>query len=352
MAKPVLKEGVSPYPYHKGVNKLMETLKNKNSYDSAVESLDDRVQKVLLYLPSMMKDHISEVRLREGQPLAVQMGDRICFVSCQSKLTDRPGSQSFIVTREDIASSIRTMSRYSVHTHQHEIREGYLSVAGGHRAGLGGSAVLEKDGVANLREITSINLRIARDIRGCADQLVERIFSRRVQGVLIAGAPGSGKTTLLRDLGRQLSSGVTGRYLRVAVVDERCEIGGTAAEGRRDLGVCTGLLSGCPKGEGILMALRSLSPDLILCDEVGKEEEIRAVSMALNSGVPVVATIHASTLEELLARPQGVALLHTGAFQKVVLLEGAASPCKIKSIVEAGDFHAPVGRAFADSSLL
>ena len=228
MAKPVLKEGVSPYPYHKGVNKLMETLKNKNSYDSAVESLDDRVQKVLLYLPSMMKDHISEVRLREGQPLAVQMGDRTCFVSCQSKLTDRPGSQSFIVTREDIASSIRTMSRYSVHTHQHEIREGYLSVAGGHRAGLGGSAVLEKDGVANLREITSINLRIARDIRGCADQLVERIFSRRVQGVLIAGVPGSGKTTLLRDLGRQLSSGVTGRYLRVAVVDERCEIGGTA----------------------------------------------------------------------------------------------------------------------------
>ena len=226
----------------------METLKNKNSYDSAVESLDDRVQKVLLYLPSMMKDHISEVRLREGQPLAVQMGDRTCFVSCQSKLTDRPGSQSFIVTREDIASSIRTMSRYSVHTHQHEIREGYLSVAGGHRAGLGGSAVLEKDGVANLREITSINLRIARDIRGCADQLVERIFSRRVQGVLIAGAPGSGKTTLLRDLGRQLSSGATGRYLRVAVVDERCEIGGTAAEGRRDLGVCTDLLSGCPKG--------------------------------------------------------------------------------------------------------
>ena len=182
--------------------------------------------------------------------------------------------------------------------------------------------------------------------------MVERIFSRRVQGVLIAGVPGSGKTTLLRDLGRQLSSGVTGRYLRVAVVDERCEIGGTAAEGRRDLGVCTDLLSGCPKGEGILMALRSLSPDLILCDEVGKEEEIRAVSMALNSGVPVVATIHASTLEELLARPQGVALLHTGAFQKVVLLEGAASPCKIKSIVEAGDFHAPVGRAFADSSLL
>mgnify|MGYP003377775018 CR=1 FL=1 len=92
MAKPVLKEGVSPYPYHKGVNKLMETLKNKNSYDSAVESLDDRVQKVLLYLPSMMKDHISEVRLREGQPLAVQMGDRTCFVSCQSKLTDTPTS--------------------------------------------------------------------------------------------------------------------------------------------------------------------------------------------------------------------------------------------------------------------
>ena len=106
MAKPVLKEGVSPYPYHKGVNKLMETLKNKNSYDSAVESLDDRVQKVLLYLPSMMKDHISEVRLREGQPLAVQMGDRTCFVSCQSKLTDRPGSQSFIVTREDASLNV------------------------------------------------------------------------------------------------------------------------------------------------------------------------------------------------------------------------------------------------------
>ena len=330
----------------------METLKQKNSYDSAVNSLDERVKKVLLYLPSMMKDHISEVRLREGQPLAVQLGGRTCFVSIQGKLSDHPDEQSFLVTREDIVSSIRTMSRFSLHTHQHEIQEGFLSVAGGHRAGLGGNAVLNGGKISNLREIRSINLRIARDVTGCADSLIERVFSRRIQGVLIAGVPGSGKTTLLRDLARQLSSGKTGRYLRVAVVDERCEIGGAWGENPRDLGVCTDLLSGCPKGDGILMALRTLSPDIILCDEVGNFQEIQAVSMALNSGVPVVTTIHASTIEELLSRPQGLQLIHSGAFSKIVFLEGPASPCKIKSIVEAGDFYDSADRAFADRSML
>jgi stage III sporulation protein AA len=233
------------------------------------------------------------------------------------------------------------MCSYSLHSHQEEMRNGYITLMGGHRAGIGGTAVLAEGRVASVRDVTSLNLRVARDIRGAADVIVKQVFSGGVCGLLIAGAPASGKTTVLRDLARQLSGGKTGHYLKVAVVDERCELG-AVYDGvpQNDLGPCCDLLSGYPKAEGIFTAVRTLSPRVIVCDEIGGEEEASGMLDGLNCGVKIIATAHASSLEELLRRRQIARLLDSGVFDKIVRLGAAESPGEIVEVVEVGELLA------------
>ncbi len=312
--------------------KSMETQEKR--FDQAVKQLCDPVANLLLFLPGYLKEQVQEVRLRAGQPLSLCSGSRSWFVDRSGKVYDRPNELCYRVEQGDLFASFRSLCSYSVHTHQNEIRQGFVTISGGHRAGICGTAVYEQNQKTGVRDITSINLRIARQIHGVADELVDQVFSKGLQGVLIAGAPSSGKTTLLRDLARQLSSGRAGACYKVAVVDERSEIaacsGGTV---QNDLGPCCDVLDGFSKEEGIQMALRVLSPQVILCDEVGTQAEIQGVISGVNSGVAVVTTIHANSLQEILRRPQGRALLETGAFETLVILAGAKEPGKIRQLM-------------------
>jgi stage III sporulation protein AA len=240
--------------------------------------------------------------------------------------------------------SFRNLCSYSVYSHENEIRNGYITLSGGHRAGICGTAVLQSDSVSSVRGISSINLRISREIRGAADELLDRIWDRLAGGLLLAGAPSSGKTTILRDLARQLSSGVRGNLKKVAVIDERGEIAGTyCGVPQNDLGCCCDVLDGYPKAEGILLAVRTLSPDIILCDEIGSEREVGAVEQGLNTGVILIASIHAGSIEELVRRKQAIKLLRTGAFATVAQLDASKGPGKIAGIYKAGDLLAETG---------
>lgn len=285
------------------------------------------VSEVVLALPPAEKAGVEEIRLRMGQPLAVFGGGRLRYVTEAGTLSVRP-EDGLRVTRSHLEECFRKLCGYAVHTHEEEISQGFISVPGGHRAGLGGTAFVRANRTAGLRDITSINLRIARQVRGSAAPLVPLVLAGE-GGLLLAGPPGSGKTTLLRDLARQLSE--AGK--KVAVVDERCELSGICGQTiENDLGPGCDVLAGGNKGESILMAVRCLSPQYIICDEVGRPEEIEAVCAGLCSGAVMITSIHAGSFDQLGQRPQFLPLARSGAFAWVAFVGGPGQPPQLRRV--------------------
>lgn len=323
------------YKYYVEV-KVMD-VQNTARYDQAVSALCCNLRMSLKKVPDSAKCAALEVRLRAGGPIALTCPGQTWFLGPNGELHNLP-QQGLVVTRQDLDDSVVSMCSHSVHSHQHEMKQGFISLQGGHRAGICGTAVVGEGRITALRDITSVNLRIARQVQGAADLLVEKIFRDKPCGVLIAGPPSSGKTTLLRDLARQLASGKTGKFLRVAVVDERCELG-AVYEGvvQNYLGPCCDLLSGYPKGQGILMAIRTLSPQVVVCDEIGSSDEVDSILDGLSCGVHVVASVHAGSVGEALRRRSIRKLLEQGAFERVALLDGEGEPGTIKTILEVGE---------------
>ncbi len=235
-------------------------------------------------------------------------------------------------SQRSLYDTFRRLCDYSVYSRQDEIRNGFITVRGGHRVGLCGTAACENGRITTLNDISSMNVRIARQVFGVSEELIGHLYPLE-GGILIAGVPSSGKTTLLRDLARSLSLGIGCHIMRTAVIDERGELSGTyAGTAYNDMGL-SDVLNGYPKGEGIMHAIRAMSPQVIICDELGTEEDCRAVAQGCHAGAAVIASIHAASYEELLCRRQARALLQTGAFATVVMLESSDHPCKIAKYI-------------------
>lgn len=308
-------------------------------YDEAVSHLCAGLRIKLLQIPDALKKDVQEVRIRAQKPLMLICTGQTLFLTPSGRTTCIYGDGLYSVTKGEVEESFRIICGYSVHAHKDEIINGYITLPGGHRAGLCGTASAENGRIIGVRNVSSINLRIARQIKGIAGDIVDS-FSRtgRVDSLLIAGAPSSGKTTVLRDLTLQLSCGGLGRYLKTVIVDERGELAAVYNGAvQNDVGINCDVLDGYPKGRGIMLALRTLSPDVIVCDEIGGEDDIRAIEEGVNTGVSFLATVHAGSETELLQRKQIRLLLETGAFGKVALLKGRQEPGRVREIYEAGD---------------
>ena len=213
---------------------------------------------------------------------------------------------------------------YSLYAYEDEIRQGYLTLPGGHRIGVTGKAVTENGQVKTLRYITSLNIRVAHEVKGCADAVLPWLYSSEgLCHTLLISPPRCGKTTLLRESIRQISNGRTGfRGMRVGVVDERSEIGGShLGVPGLDVGVRTDILDGCPKAEGMMMLVRSMSPELIAVDEIGGNADMEAMENAISCGCRILATVHGSSLEEIRQKPLVSGLLQTGIFERFVVLD-------------------------------
>lgn len=274
------------------------------SFDSAVKNVCVKLRSVLLSIPDTLKAEVREIRLRVNRPVVIVCRDKTFFVLRGGHVVDTlygVRKDVLISIREDIDETMNIMSEYSLYTHQSELKNGFITVVGGHRIGICGTAVVLPSGeISFVRDITSLNIRIARSIDGCGEQVVQlALKDGKRSNVLVIGVPSSGKTTVLRDAAKTLSM----RYgKKVAVIDERSEIFGSYVGMPMDkVGMCD-VLNGYPKDIGITQAIRVLSPDYIVCDEIGTREDIEAIGYGMHSGVSIIASVHAENFEELRER--------------------------------------------------
>ncbi len=312
----------------------------ERKFESAVAFLPDALKSILVNISDEIKSDVYEIRIRTGKCIVVETSGGTYFVG-KNRVTRIYSDDLYKVSRQEMRESFNRLCGYSVYSHLDTISQCFITLPAGHRVGICGTAVTENEKVTAIRDVNSLNIRIAGEYKGCADEVLARAFENHLSNVIIAGPPSSGKTTLLRDIARQISGGKFGEYYKVSVVDERCEIA-PVSDGvcLCDLGANTDILSLFRKAEGIMCALRSLSPHLIVCDEIGTKSECEAIKSALNSGVMLVLSIHASSKEELFMKPQFKKLLESGTVFSAVIL--STRPCEIKEILRIGENDAEV----------
>lgn len=294
-----------------------------DEYYQTIRLLPGWLARPLAELPTETAEQVHELRLRVG--CTVQL-----VVKGVPALPETlRGLQTLRLTQLQLDEVLLTLCGGSVHTHQSEIAEGFVSLPGGGRAGLGGRFLLHPVQGVVLQQLHSVSLRVARQKATALPPQVEELLKQRVCGIVLVGEPDSGKTTLLRGVARALAA----QKKIVCVIDERREI--FPEQGRRFEMQQTDTLdciSGLPKGRAVQMALRALSPQVILLDELGGMEEVRALEQGLFSGVEFVATLHASSWDEAFRRPQLCALRQSGALQAAVLLRGRQFPGQVQEV--------------------
>lgn len=289
-------------------------MENSMRFSAALYGVGDRIRELLSALPVTVKNSTEEIRLRLGLPIALTVNGDTVFVCNGGKVSFCYREDLPTATKQDIEESFRLLCGNSAYAHAEELKEGFVMMKNGNRAGIGGT--FTDNGF--IKDINSVNIRIAREIFGAANEIV-KCYSG--ENLLIAGPPGCGKTTVLRDLVRQLAGGVSGKYYRTAVIDCRGEISGSFKGGAvNDLGAVTDLLITADKAKGIEIALRTMFPEIIAFDEIGTAEELKSVTESFFAGVRLITTAHIGSYDELLSRSITRQLITDGIITKIALL--------------------------------
>jgi stage III sporulation protein AA len=267
-------------------------------------------------------ERLQEIRLRRGAPFMVVCGGKEYFVDEQGKLGNLR-EKAYTISLREIRETMEFISNYSLYAFEEELRQGFITIQGGHRVGVAGKAILEKDRVKSLRYISFINIRLAHEVIGCSEPVFPYITEgESIYHTLIVSPPRCGKTTLLRDLIRQISNGGNNHPgVNVGVVDERSELG-ACYQGypQNNLGYRTDVLDCCPKKEGMLMLVRSMSPRVIAVDEIGSVEDVEALEYVMHCGVKILATVHGKSMEELYRKPVLGERMRNSFFERYILL--------------------------------
>lgn len=307
-------------------------------YDEIINSISpilrQRVKKIF-----EINNKIEEIRLRINRPLIVSFNNKDYFYDEKNNSLTEKIENSYKVLKEDIEQTFQIMCKYSVHSFIDDIKKGFITLNGGHRVGLVGKVIIEDREVKNIKNISSLNIRISREIIGCSDKIISHIrSSNKIYNTLIISPPQCGKTTLLRDIVRNLSDGNESlgfKGVKVALIDERNEISGSyLGVSQMDLGCRTDIIETCPKEIGIMMLLRSMSPNVIVTDEIGSIEEIKSLYTALNGGVNLITTVHGNSIEDIKERKELSSLLDKELFKKVIILSSKNGAGTIEKIYD------------------
>lgn len=279
---------------------------------------------------------VCEIRLRVHSPCMILYRGEEFFLGQGGGLT-RDGRRAYCATGEDIQETMEHIAGYSLYAYEEEIRQGYLTVQGGHRVGIAGKAVMEGERIRSVKYISYINVRVSHQIKGCATLLMP--YVRADAGIchtLIISPPRCGKTTMLRDMIRQISNGDE-QYpgLTVGVVDERSEIGGCyQGVAQNDLGIRTDVLDCCPKAEGMMMLIRSMSPAVVAVDEIGDYRDIHAIEAVIHCGCKLIATVHGDSIEDLQQKPLFERLMNERIFERYIFLQHQKRPGEVRAVFD------------------
>lgn len=284
--------------------------------------------RILLQGEQLELNKLQEIRLRVGKPLILVYKNRELILPVNR-------AEKYRVTKEDMRETLDYICHYSLYAYETEMRQGFITVEGGHRVGIAGKVILEDDQIKNMQYISSMNVRVSHDVVGCADSVLPYITrNREVCHTLIISPPRCGKTTLIRDLIRQISDG--NGYVKgctVGVVDERSELGGCyLGIAQNDMGMRTDILDGCPKAEGMILLIRSMAPRVLAVDEIGGEDETRALEYAMQCGCKLIASVHGKDLDEIAEKPGLQGLVMHRRFERYVVLDDGKYPGTIKEI--------------------
>ena len=289
------------------------------------------IRTALMKIPDKIKNNIQEICIRINSSIIIFTQNKSYFVGKNGEITPED-PKSLLISQNDILETMKILCNFSIYSYQNQIKEGFITLKGGHRVGISGTAVINNNEIINISDISSINFRISREVLGCSDRIFDK-FGLDIGGTLIIGPPSSGKTTILRDIARKLSTSFEAdKLIKVSIIDERREIAASyQGVPQRDIGF-SDVLSGFPKAEGIIRAIRTLSPKIIICDEIGGVEDAEAIKKSLNSGVGIIASIHAKSTDEMANSFRIKNILSSGAIKRAVLLD--SNPGKIKGMFE------------------
>mgnify|MGYP002543444991 FL=1 len=258
---------------------------------------------------------IEEIRIRINLPIIVKLAEK-------EKIID------YKVSTEDINYIFQKICENSIYAYQNQIANGFVTIKGGNRVGIVGTAVVQNGKVTNLNYVSGLNFRIAQEIIGCSNKIMPNIIrGETIYNTLIIAMPGMGKTTLLRDIIRNLSNGFTDDNTKIkgqniSVIDERGEISATYRGGsQNDLGIRTDVLNDIPKAIGMKMAIRSMAPQIIAADEIGSVDDVNAIQYAICCGIKGIFTAHGNSVEDVKKNTELKSLIDNKIFEKFIIIK-------------------------------
>lgn len=282
---------------------------------------------------------IEEIRLRADKPLMIQNCYGDWFV-IQDGTLSKELDKAFVVRQHDIVKTLELMSENSIYAYQDEIKNGYITLKGGHRVGITGKVVLEGSSIKNIKDISGLNIRLSREIEGCSVKIFKYILNEvnEAYNTLIISPPQCGKTTIIRDIARVMSDGLCEygiKGIKVGIVDERSEIA-ACFKGipQNNVGVRTDVIDGCPKALGMLMLIRSMSPQVIITDEIGNQGDKDAIINVINAGVKIITTAHGYNISQLRSRQEVIELIERKIFERYIVLSNLNGPGTIEEVID------------------
>lgn len=297
--------------------------------NNVIKLLSNNLRNIVSRNLTLLSNDVVEIRLRVNSPVLIKKVKFDFFLE-----------EDYKINKRDIDETISNFTRNSIHAFEKEIRSGYITIGGGHRVGLGGDCIYENNRFNGFKNITSLNIRIAREYPGCSENYIKYFINSKkvIYNTLIIGPPLSGKTTFIRDLTAKLSDGVKSLNFEgsdIALIDERGEISSVYnGEAQMYVGKRTDILSYCMKRDGFFMSIRALSPKVIISDELGSQDDFEIVQYALKSGVNIITTAHGYSLEDVKKNIYMKNIIENNFFHRALILKSSKRPCIVKEVFD------------------